>query len=124
MVSELERVSHLFLCNLKQISNFSVAVFGGTLTELALAEKKPIPAIIERCVREVDRRGLLSQGIYRLSGNTSTIQKLKAAFDGRKFGKRVYCLNPFKFLVFLDEDVKLHDDGLDINAVSGVLKCE
>jgi hypothetical protein len=58
-------------------------VFGGTLDLQIDKEGKPIPSIVELCCKQVEALGLDSQGIYRLSGNASTIQRLKAMANRR-----------------------------------------
>jgi len=44
-----------------------------------------IPNLIVVCVREVERRGLKEQGIYRVSGLNSDVQKLKKAFENSEY---------------------------------------
>ncbi|KAJ3084935.1 N-chimaerin, partial [Quaeritorhiza haematococci] len=78
-------------------------VFGGILELQVQKEGRPIPSIVELCCEEVERRGLKSQGIYRLSGNAATVQKLRMQFNQQ-------------------EIPDLADEELDINVVSSVLK--
>ncbi|KAJ3055843.1 Rho GTPase-activating protein 27 [Rhizophlyctis rosea] len=78
-------------------------VFGGILESQLAKEGRQIPLVVEQSIAEVEKRGLQSQGIYRLSGNAATIQKIKAQFNA-------------------GETVQLDDDALDINVVSGALK--
>ncbi|KAJ6626628.1 hypothetical protein B0H10DRAFT_1997916 [Mycena sp. CBHHK59/15] len=40
-----------------------------------------IPSILDRCLREIETRGLTEVGIYRLAGATSVINALKDAFN-------------------------------------------
>ena len=47
-----------------------------------------IPLIIIGCVREIEKRGLEEVGIYRLSGATSDVRKLKQAFEESKLLSR------------------------------------
>ncbi|KAJ3179713.1 Rho GTPase-activating protein 9 [Gaertneriomyces sp. JEL0708] len=57
-------------------------VFGGHLPDLiSPMSHKHIPRIVEACVTEVDKRGLQSQGIYRLSGNASNVQKIRLQYN-------------------------------------------
>ncbi|KAJ3219375.1 Rho GTPase-activating protein 15 [Dinochytrium kinnereticum] len=76
------------------------SVFGG---DLLSDDGRNIPEVVEVCCLEVERRGLLSQGIYRLSGNTTTIQKLRASFNQM-------------------ETVRLDSEDIDINVVASLLK--
>ncbi|KAI8591715.1 Rho GTPase activation protein [Geranomyces variabilis] len=78
-------------------------IFGGNLAAQVERGSGPIPAVVRLCVEQVDKRGLTSQGIYRLSGNASTIQKLKVQFNAQ-------------------EKVDLGAEDLDINAVASTLK--
>lgn len=40
-----------------------------------------VPPILEKCASAIESIGLQSMGIYRLSGTTSKVQRLKAKFD-------------------------------------------
>lgn len=44
-----------------------------------------MPLIISTCVEEVERRGTDDVGIYRISGLSSEIQRLKKAFERSEF---------------------------------------
>ncbi|KAJ1554881.1 Rho GTPase-activating protein 27, partial [Cladochytrium tenue] len=78
-------------------------VFGGTLGAQLEREGRSVPAVVELCCTEVERRGLESQGIYRLSGNTATVAKLKTQFNN-------------------GESPPLDSEDMDINVVTGLLK--
>ncbi|KAI8825714.1 uncharacterized protein EV422DRAFT_137805 [Fimicolochytrium jonesii] len=78
-------------------------IFGGNLASQVKDSGKLVPTVVELCVAEVDKRGLTSQGIYRLSGNASTVQKIRQLFNAH-------------------EPTNLDDDGLDINAIASALK--
>ncbi|RCH85047.1 Rho GTPase-activating protein 23, partial [Rhizopus stolonifer] len=75
-------------------------VFG---RQLKLDENGDIPLIVRSCVEQVEKRGLDVVGIYRLSGQTTSIQKYKTQFN----------TNP--------QDVDL-DQEHDINVITGLLK--
>lgn len=55
--------------------------FGIPLEDLALIEGQKIPPIIHACFREIEKRGILEEGIYRVSGILGEIRRLKSAFD-------------------------------------------
>ena len=78
-------------------------IFGGSLHHQT-TPTTPIPPVIRDCVREIDARGLDSVGIYRLSGNSTSIQKLKLQYDN-------------------GENVDLTGE-MDINVCAGLLKCK
>jgi len=80
------------------------SIFNVPIEETCQREKRQIPYIISCCVREIDRRGLEELGIYRVSGLTTDINKLRKAFDTRGS----------------ESDSLLKD--VDINSVSGLLK--
>jgi hypothetical protein len=48
-----------------------------------------VPRILEKCAEAIEMHGLDSMGIYRLSGTTSRVQRLKAALDRGDFRRRV-----------------------------------
>lgn len=56
-------------------------VFGTDLTTLVTAHQCTIPFVIKRCVEEVEARGMLQEGIYRVSGFADEIEMLKLALD-------------------------------------------
>ncbi|KAJ7815319.1 rho GTPase activating protein 22 [Mycena olivaceomarginata] len=65
-----------------------LAVFGVDLNFLLRREfgsddipPGTIPSVIERCLTEIETRGLTEVGIYRLAGAASTITALKEAFN-------------------------------------------
>lgn len=45
-----------------------------------------IPKVLEKCAEVIEAYGLDVTGIYRLSGTTSRIQKLKAKLERGVFG--------------------------------------
>ncbi|KAJ3011429.1 hypothetical protein HKX48_006846 [Thoreauomyces humboldtii] len=87
----------------KGIIKDEATVFGGSLALQIELSKELVPPVVKFCVEEVERRGLTSEGIYRLSGDRSTVQKLRLQFNAK-------------------ESVNLAEDDMDINAVTGVLK--
>ncbi|KAL9548226.1 hypothetical protein MBANPS3_005788 [Mucor bainieri] len=77
-------------------------VFGGALS---LEQDGQIPQVVRLCIEQVEQRGLDVVGIYRLSGQTTSIQKYKALFNSSKPDQAIH----------LDEE---HD----INVITGLLK--
>lgn len=63
-------------------------VFGGFLENHCRSQNGSfrLPDVVAKCVSVVAKRGLQSVGIYRLSGNSVTIQKLKQAFNNGIIG--------------------------------------
>lgn len=56
-------------------------VFGTDLTTVAQLYQCSIPFVVRRCVEEVEARGMLQEGIYRVSGFADEIDALKLALD-------------------------------------------
>uniref|UniRef100_A0A8C9N1U2 Rho GTPase activating protein 27 n=2 Tax=Serinus canaria TaxID=9135 RepID=A0A8C9N1U2_SERCA len=79
-------------------------VFGCSLLALCERERGTVPHFVLQCIWTVERRGLDHDGLYRVSGNLATIQKLR-------------------YKVEHDEQLDL-DDGRweDIHVVTGALK--
>ena len=79
-------------------------VFGVDLTTLVKAHNTKLPTIVEECVREVEKRGMKSEGIYRVSGFADDIDNLKNLYDKGDF---------------VDIGSSKYDD---INIIAGALK--
>ncbi|XP_032313318.1 rho GTPase-activating protein 27 isoform X3 [Camelus ferus] len=79
-------------------------VFGCALATLCERERSPVPHFVQQCIRTVEARGLDIDGLYRISGNLATIQKLRYKVDH-------------------DERLDL-DDGRweDVHVITGALK--
>nr|XP_020670178.1 rho GTPase-activating protein 27 [Pogona vitticeps] len=79
-------------------------VFGCPLQVLCDREKSTVPQFVKRCISAVEKRGLDIDGLYRISGNLATIQKLRYKVDH-------------------DEHLDL-DDGRwdDVHVITGALK--
>ncbi|XP_032594561.1 N-chimaerin isoform X2 [Drosophila grimshawi] len=56
-------------------------VFGTDLTTMVQLHQCNIPFVVRRCVEEVEARGMLQEGIYRVSGFADEIDALKLALD-------------------------------------------
>lgn len=82
----------------------SSGLFGTNIASVCKREKRSVPFIVTRCVREVERRGMQEVGIYRVSGLASDITKLKKSFES----------NPYEAEQLVKE--------VDIHSVTGLLK--
>ncbi|XP_067360068.1 rho GTPase-activating protein 15 isoform X2 [Channa argus] len=79
-------------------------VFGCRLEMLCEREKSTVPRFVRLCTEAVEKRGLDSDGIYRVSGNLAVIQKLR-------------------FLVNHEEKLNLDEsEWEDIHVITGALK--
>ncbi|SPO31065.1 related to GTPase-activating protein beta-chimerin [Ustilago trichophora] len=56
-------------------------IFGVDLAEQMARDNVEVPPILEKCTLAIEEIGIENMGIYRLSGTTSKVQKLKAKFD-------------------------------------------
>uniref|UniRef100_A0A8C9L690 Rho GTPase activating protein 27 n=1 Tax=Pavo cristatus TaxID=9049 RepID=A0A8C9L690_PAVCR len=56
-------------------------VFGCSLQALCEREHGTVPRFVLQCIHTVERRGLDIDGLYRVSGNLATIQKLRYKVD-------------------------------------------
>ncbi|XP_067940389.1 active breakpoint cluster region-related protein-like isoform X2 [Watersipora subatra] len=85
-------------------SRIESGIFGVRLASTCNKEGLKVPAFISACIEDVERRGIDEMGIYRVSGTTSDVQRIRKAFDkNSRVGKAL-----------LPET--------DINAVTGALK--
>jgi hypothetical protein len=79
------------------------SVYGVELSELMSSGK--IPLIVEKCIDEIERRGLEEVGIYRVAGSGETVADLRQQLNRNTAG------------------VNLNDDDwIDINVVADALK--
>ncbi|KAF9094663.1 rho GTPase-activating protein [Mortierella sp. AD031] len=79
------------------------SVFGVELRHLM--SHGNVPLIVEKCIAEIEKRGLEEVGIYRVPGAVSSINKLRLSFNSGS------------------QDVDLDsDEWKDINVVAGALK--
>ncbi|KAI9672548.1 MAG: Rho-type gtpase-activating protein [Caeruleum heppii] len=78
-------------------------LFGSELNERAEFERRQIPNIVTRCIEEVELRGMDIEGIYRKTGGNSQVKAIQEGFER-------------------NDDYDISDPGLDITAVTSVLK--
>ncbi|KAF2750093.1 RhoGAP-domain-containing protein [Sporormia fimetaria CBS 119925] len=79
------------------------ALFGTDLTARCEFEKRMIPAIVSRCIEEVELRGMDVEGIYRKSGGSSQVNQVRAGFEK-------------------SNEYDISDGDLDIHSVTSALK--
>uniref|UniRef100_A0A8C0IWW7 Chimerin 2 n=1 Tax=Chelonoidis abingdonii TaxID=106734 RepID=A0A8C0IWW7_CHEAB len=63
---DLKRIKRVYCCD---------------LTTLVKAHNTQRPMVVDICIREIEARGLKSEGLYRVSGFTEHIEDVKMAFD-------------------------------------------
>ncbi|KAH0563409.1 hypothetical protein GP486_002014 [Trichoglossum hirsutum] len=81
--------------------------FGVPLQTLFERDGSAVPMIVYQCIQAVDLYGLEIEGIYRVSGTNSHVQKIRAMFE--KDSSKVDFRNPEDFFQ-------------DVNSVTSVLK--
>ncbi|KXJ94031.1 hypothetical protein Micbo1qcDRAFT_40749 [Microdochium bolleyi] len=84
-------------------------VFGVNLTRLYQRDGLAVPMIVHQCIQAVNLYGLNVEGIYRLSGSSTHVNKLKNLFDTDSESSILDFRNPENFF---------HD----VNSVAGLLK--
>ncbi|ORY67300.1 uncharacterized protein BCR38DRAFT_426629 [Pseudomassariella vexata] len=84
-------------------------VFGVSLSRLYERDSLAVPMVVYQCIQAVDLYGLAVEGIYRLSGSQTHVQKLKTMFDNDSDSRNLDFRNPENFF---------HD----VNSVAGLLK--
>ncbi|KFD57764.1 hypothetical protein M513_01434 [Trichuris suis] len=60
-------------------------VFGSSLIEICRREKSTVPKFVAVCTSLIEERGLETDGLYRMSGNLSQIQKIRCSIDQEKY---------------------------------------
>lgn len=55
--------------------------FGVDLGEQMERDNVDVPKVLQKCVETIEAHGMDSQGLYRLSGTTSRVQRLRARME-------------------------------------------
>ncbi|XP_034543130.1 rho GTPase-activating protein 15 isoform X1 [Notolabrus celidotus] len=97
-------------------------VFGCRLEMLCEREKSTVPRFVRLCTAAVEKRGLETDGIYRVSGNLAVIQKLRFMVNHER---AVTTDGRYMFPAELVQEEKLNleeSDWEDIHVITGALK--
>ncbi|XP_069547058.1 rho GTPase-activating protein 9 isoform X3 [Brachyistius frenatus] len=97
-------------------------VFGCSLEMLCERERSSVPRFVRLCTEAVERRGLDTDGIYRVSGNLAVIQKLRYLVNHER---AVTTDGRYMFPAEFVQEEKLNLDESeweDIHVISGALK--
>ncbi|KAF9202594.1 hypothetical protein BGZ59_002079 [Podila verticillata] len=81
-------------------------IFGVDLAEQLVRDETDLPEIVVKCTEAIERYGMDTQGIYRVSGVTSVTNRLRSAFDRDCSAV----------------DLSTEDNCGDVNSVASVLK--
>jgi hypothetical protein len=80
-------------------------LFGISLVEYANAHRRSVPLIVIKCIEAIERLGgIKREGIYRISGRQSNVEKLRQAFEKD------------------EEAVVLNETAFDVFTIANVLK--
>lgn len=80
-----------------------LVLFGSELSVRCEYEREPIPGIVVTCIRQVEKRGMDVEGVYRKSGGAGQVKAVQAGFEK-------------------DNYFNIGDQDLDIHAVTSTLK--
>ncbi|AOA60750.1 Rho GTPase-activating protein [Komagataella phaffii CBS 7435] len=87
-------------------------LFNMSLQERATYEGLEVPIIVTKCIEKVEQSGLSSEGIYRLSGGSSSLERVESCFSSLSLED-----------ITNEKFDRLHESlNGDINTVAGVLK--
>uniref|UniRef100_A0A674BDW4 Rho GTPase activating protein 9 n=1 Tax=Salmo trutta TaxID=8032 RepID=A0A674BDW4_SALTR len=96
-------------------------VFGCCLEMLCEREKNTVPRFVRLCTETVERRGLETDGIYRVSGNLAVIQKLRYLVNHERAvttdGRYMFPAELVQEKLNLDQS-----EWEDIHVITGALK--
>ena len=59
-------------------------MFGCELSELVEREHRAVPLFLEHFIDHIEKKGLNVVGLYRLSGNAASVQKLRYLVEESK----------------------------------------
>ena len=98
-------------------------VFGVPLDDLLKRDGSAVPLVVYQCIQAVDLFGLEVEGIYRLSGSSTSVNKLKNVFDNGKNPPHASSICSDRIpdsdqVDFRNPEAFYHD----VNSVAGLLK--
>ncbi|XP_078378440.1 rho GTPase-activating protein 12-like isoform X2 [Oculina patagonica] len=82
------------------------SVFGCHIAHLCERQKTTVPVFVSSCIAAIEKRGLSYDGLYRVCGNVSTVQKLRIMIDQEE--KIVLGEPPFDDVHALTGSLKLY----------------
>ncbi|XP_066571759.1 beta-chimaerin [Amia ocellicauda] len=99
---DLKRIKKVYCCD---------------LTTLVKAHNTQRPMVVDMCIREIEDRGLQSEGLYRVSGFTEHIEDVKMSFD-RDGDKADICANTYADINIIAGALKLYFRDLPIPVIT------
>ncbi|CAD5120786.1 DgyrCDS9345 [Dimorphilus gyrociliatus] len=71
--------------------NDDSAFFGVEIKDISAREHNLVPSIVQICAETVEEKGKNAEGIYRLSGLSQEVSKLKAYFEKDMYKAKKFC---------------------------------
>ncbi|XP_021043259.1 rho GTPase-activating protein 4 isoform X1 [Mus pahari] len=62
-------------------SQYNQRLFGGDLEKFIQSSGRPVPLVVESCIRFINLNGLQHEGIFRVSGAQARISEIRDAFE-------------------------------------------
>ncbi|XP_014028779.2 N-chimaerin [Salmo salar] len=106
-------VPHNCVPDLKHVKK----VYSCELTTLVKAHNTKRPMVVDMCIREIESRGLKSEGLYRMSGFSDSVEDVKLAFD-RDGEKTDISANAYEDINIITGALKLYLRDLPIPVIS------
>lgn len=72
-----EKLKNDCMPNMKYVKR----LYGVDLTTVTKANKQVLPVVVDKCIKEIEKRGLDSEGLYRLAGFHDDVETIRIAFD-------------------------------------------
>ena len=60
---------------------------------LCAREKQTVPKIVKQCIKAIEQKDLKTDGIYRVCGNLSEVQKIRYQVNRGKFFLTVFSVH-------------------------------
>ncbi|KAK3543733.1 hypothetical protein QTP70_027148 [Hemibagrus guttatus] len=92
-------------------------VYSCDLTTLVKAHNSKRPMVVDMCIREIESRGLKSEGLYRVSGFSDLIEDVKLSFD-RDGEKADISVNTYEDINIITGALKLYFRELPIPVIT------
>uniref|UniRef100_A0AAY5E7N1 N-chimaerin n=1 Tax=Electrophorus electricus TaxID=8005 RepID=A0AAY5E7N1_ELEEL len=92
-------------------------VYSCDLTTLVKAHNAKRPMVVDMCIREIESRGLKSEGLYRVSGFSDLIEDVKLSFD-RDGEKADISMNVYEDINIITGALKLYFRDLPIPVIT------
>ncbi|XP_008397233.1 N-chimaerin [Poecilia reticulata] len=92
-------------------------VYSCDLTTLVKAYNTARPMVVDMCIREIESRGLKSEGLYRISGFSDSVEEVKSGFD--KDGEKTdISVNAYEDINIITSALKLYLRDLPVPVIS------